>query len=680
MKKASWVVVLLVGLGIGIAADRMLGGSGRAPVGPAPSRPTPPPAAPPVEDPRAVYRVPIDDAPLRGPADALVTIVVASEFQCPYCKRVEPTLQALAQAFPGQVRFSWKHQPLPFHARAVPAAVAAEEARAQGGDTKFWAMHDKLFELAPALERPDLERAAREVGLDAASVGAAVEQGRHMDRIRRDQAQMQALGVRATPTMFVNGRKIEGAVPLEQLKPVVEEELRKAQAIAASGVAAKDVYARIMEKGATSPVYLSGGSARPGTAPAAPAAAPSAAPTPATNAAKVQLRADDPSRGPAGAKLTFVLFSDFQCPYCARVEPIVKQVEQAYPGAVRVVWKHQPLPATMHPQARPAAEAAEAAREQGKFWEMHDRLFANQRGLGPELYATAAREIGLDLPRFERAVAAHAGTARIDEDQKQAQAVGATATPTFFINCRRIEGAYPFDSIRPILEDEVKKADALLAKGTSAAGLHDALCEQNLKAFPSTAAAPSGNGGGGGAVIPGGRAAVPVRKDDPAKGKLNAPVTVVVFSDFQCPYCARATPAVKELESAYPDDVRLVWKHLPLPFHPNAMPAALAAEAAREQGGSVKFWAMHDKLFANQGALSEITYEQYARELGLNQTRFKKDVADPRLRARVQEDAQLAQTLGVNGTPTFVVNGEKVVGSAALKGAVERQLLARARK
>ena len=680
MNKASWVVVLLVGLGIGVAADRMLGGSGRA-TRPAPSRPAAPPSAPPIEDPRAVYRVPIDDAPLRGPADALVTIVVASEFQCPFCKRVEPTLQALTQAFPGQVRLVWKHQPLPGHPRAVPAAVAAEEARAQGGDAKFWAMHDKLFELAPALERPDLERAAREVGLDATSLVAALEQGRHMDRIRRDQAQLQALGVRATPTMFVNGRKVEGALPLEQLKPVVEEELRKAQAIAASGVAPKDVYARIMEKGATSPVYLAGGSPRPGAAPApaAPAAAPSAPPTPSTTAAKVQLRADDPSRGPAGAKLTFVLFSDFQCPFCARVEPIVKQVEQTYPGAVRVVWKHQPLPASMHPQARPAAEAAEAAREQGKFWEMHDRLFASQRTLGAELYTAAAREIGLDLARFERAVAGHAGSARIDEDQKQAQAVGATATPTFFVNCRRIEGAYPFDSIKPILEEEVKKADALLAAGTPAAGLHDALCQQNLRAFPAGAAAQAG-GGGGDAVIPGGRAAVPLRKDDPAKGKASAPVTVVEFSDFQCPYCARATPAVKELESSHPNDVRLVWKHLPLPFHPNAMPAALAAEAAREQGGSQKFWAMHDKLFANQAALSEATYEQYARELGLDQARFRKDVADPRLRARIQEDAQLAQTLGVNGTPTFVVNGEKVVGSAALKGAVERQLMAGARK
>ena len=104
----------------------------------------------------------------------------------------------------------------------------------------------------------------------------------------------------------------------------------------------------------------------------------------------------------------------------------MKQVEQAFPGRVRVVWKHQPLPASMHPQARPAAEAAEAAREQGKFWEMHDRLFANQRVASARAVHRTAREIGLDLPRFERAVAAHAGAARIDEDQKLA---GRSAPP-----------------------------------------------------------------------------------------------------------------------------------------------------------------------------------------------------------------------------------------------------------
>ena len=669
MKNASWAIALVVGVVIGVASDRMLGGSGpgrqAAPRPIAPTAPTPPPT----EDPKAVYRVPVDDTPLRGSPDALVTIVVASDFQCPFCKRVEPTLKALLDAFPGKVRLGWKHEPLAMHAKALPAAVVAEEARAQGGDAKFWEMHDKLFEISPALDRPDLEKAAKELGLNVAAVAKALDEGKYKDRILRDQALCQALGANSTPTLFVNGRKVVGALPLEQLKPIVEEEMRKAEALVRSGVAARDVYAKIQEKGATSVVYMPGSQARPTTAPGG------APPPPSTTAAKVPLNPVDPARGPDGARITIALFSDFQCPFCARVEPILKQVEQGFPGAVRIVWKHQPLPASMHPQARPAAEAAEAAREQGKFWEMHDKLFENQRSLSPALYESAARELGLDMERFKKSIESHAGAARIDADQKLAGAVGANATPTLYVNCRRIEGAYPLESIKPILEEEVRKADALMKQGKTGAALYPALCEENLRSFPATpaggaaAAAPAAP-----TVIPGGRAAVPVRQDDPAKGKPSAPVTLVEFSDFQCPYCARANPALKEIESAYPNDVRIVWKHMPLSFHQNAMPAALAAEAAREQGGSAKFWAMHDKLFANQASLSTEAYERYARELGLDVARFQRDMASPKIKARVEEDAKLAQKVGVNGTPTFLVNGERVVGSNALRSAVERQL------
>jgi protein-disulfide isomerase len=673
MKNASWVVALVVGVVIGVAGDRMLGGAGSVrPTAPRPVAPTARAPAP-TEDPKAVYRVPVEDTPLHGSPDALVTIVVASDFQCPFCKRVEPTLKALFDAFPGKVRKGWKHQPLPGHAKALPAAVAAEEARAQGGDEKFWAMHDKLFELSPALDRPDLERAAKEIGLDVAALGKALDQGKYKDRILRDQALCQALGANSTPTLFVNGRKVVGALPLEQLKPIVEEEMRKAEALVRAGVPARGVYAKLQEKGATAVVYTAGAPARP----AAPSGPP---PAPATTAANVPLRPDDPSRGPETAKITIALFSDFQCPYCARVEPTLKAAQEAFPGAVRVVWKHQPLPATMHPQARPAAEAAEAAREQGKFWEMHDRLFANQRQLSPALYESTARELGLDVVRFKKSLESHAGVARIDADQKLATSVGANATPTLYVNCRRIEGAYPFESIKPLFEEEVSKADALMKQGKTGAALYRAICEENLRKYPATpaggaAAAPAPS------IIPGGRAAIPVRQDDPAKGKASAPVTVVEFSDFQCPYCARATPALREIESAYPNDVRVVWKHLPLGFHQNAMPAALAAEAAREQGGAAKFWAMHDKLFANQAALSTETYQRYARELGLDVARFQRDMAHPKLKARVEEDAQLAKKVGVSGTPTFVVNGERVVGSNALRTAVERQLaVARAGK
>jgi protein-disulfide isomerase len=384
----------------------------------------------------------------------------------------------------------------------------------------------------------------------------------------------------------------------------------------------------------------------------------------------VTVRDDDPARGPEGAKVTIVLFSDFQCPFCAKVEPTLKQAEKAFPGAVRVVWKHQPL--AFHANARPAAEAAEAARQQGKFWEMHDRLFAGQRELSPQLYEKAAGELGLDLARFRSAIAARAGSARIDEDQRLAAGAGATATPALFLNCRKVEGAYPFESLKPILEEEIRHADALAAQGKSGAALYQALCEDNVRKYSTAAAAPAPAPAP--AALPGGAAAVPVRKDDPAMGKQGARVTLVVFSDFQCPYCARATPAMKEIEAAYPSDVRIVWKHLPLPFHKNAMGAAIAAEAARAQGGASKFWAMHDRIFANQQALAPEKYEEYARELGLDLARFRRDVAEPKRRSRVEEDAELAKKLGVNGTPTFIVNGERVVGSSALRAAVDRQL------
>src|SRR5947207_529826 len=140
--------------------------------------------------------------------------------------------------------------------------------------------------------------------------------------------------------------------------------------------------------------------------------------------------------------------------------------------------------------------------------------------------------------------------------------------------------------------------------------------------------------------------------DSPARGGSAPRVTVVVFSEFQCPFCARVTPTLEQLLESYGGDVRLVFKHRPLPFHDRAMPAALAAEAAREQG---KFWEMHDKLFANQRALGAAELESYAGEVGLDVARWKAALAGPGARARVEADAALADQLGVNGTPSFFI-------------------------
>jgi protein-disulfide isomerase len=372
-------------------------------------------------------------------------------------------------------------------------------------------------------------------------------------------------------------------------------------------------------------------------------------------------------RGPKVAKVTVAVFSDFQCPFCARVEPTLKQIAETYPRDVRIVWKHQPL--AMHPNALPAAEAAEAAREQGKFWEMHDRMFAAQQQLSPTQYETWARELHLDLGRFRSSIDGHRNRARIDEDVKLAGSVGATGTPTLFLNCRQVVGAKPFDEFKAIIDQEIQKAEDLVKSGSKLDGnFYDQICERNVKSIVAQAPPPA-------ALVE-----VPLRPDDPIRGSARAPVTVIVFSDFQCPFCARAEGTVAEVQKTYGEKVRIAWKHQPLNIHPNALSSAIAAEAAREQG---KFWEMHDRMFANQAGLSPDSYEKWAGELGLDLERFRRSLSDRKLAQRVAEDSSLGARIGAAGTPTFFVNGERVVGAVPfeqMKTVIDRQLGRSARR
>ncbi len=397
-----------------------------------------------------------------------------------------------------------------------------------------------------------------------------------------------------------------------------------------------------------------------GGAPGAPGAAAQNQPPrpqapPPAQAHKVELPEDAAmvTRGPKDAKVTIVEFSDFQCPFCSRVEPTLAQISKEYPNDVRIVWRNQPLP--FHPNAMPAAEAACAAGEQGKFWEMHDKMYANQQQLSPESYSKWAQEIGLNMGKFKSSVDAHSCKPRIDADSKYGQSVGANGTPTFFINGRQIVGAQPFDQFKTIIDQEIKHSDDLLKKGTPKNKLYEAAMDDNVKNAP---AAPA-QGQQPAAPNPNERKTVDIT-GSPMKGSPKAPVTIVVFSDFQCPFCGRAEPTVKQVEDEYKDKVKVVWKNQPLPFHPNAMPAAKAAMAAYKQG---KFWEMHDKLFSNQQGLGDAIYAQYAKELGLDMAKFNADLSSPEIQASIQKDMQQGGSLGANGTPTFFINGRQLVGA-----------------
>lgn len=140
-------------------------------------------------------------------------------------------------------------------------------------------------------------------------------------------------------------------------------------------------------------------------------------------------------------------------------------------------------------------------------------------------------------------------------------------------------------------------------------------------------------------------------------GPETAPVTVVIFDDFECPYCAKTVPLIKEVLSAYPDDVRLVFKNFPLGRHKNAQAAALAGLAADRQG---KFWPLHDLLFENHHSLSPQKIEQLAEQAGLDMERFAADRNDAKLRQQLNADMREGQQIGVRGTPTIFINGRQL--------------------
>ena len=165
--------------------------------------------------------------------------------------------------------------------------------------------------------------------------------------------------------------------------------------------------------------------------------------------------------------------------------------------------------------------------------------------------------------------------------------------------------------------------------------------------------------------------AKPGAKPAHTRGSTKATITIEEFADFQCPPCAGLSTVVKELEKKNPDRLRFVFRHYPLRNHANAVPAALAAEAAGLQG---KFWEMHDLLFKNQSAWSKSDnarglFAEYATSLNLDTTRFANDMNDEKLKARITADQERATSMGVSRTPSIFVNGKAIpVESFSLSG------------
>lgn len=364
--------------------------------------------------------------PSEAKGSAKIIIEEFSDFECPFCGRAFPTVERILEEYGDNIQFVYKHFPLSFHPNAQKAAEASECARDQG---KFKAYHDKLFQNQGALQINDLKRYANELGLNTAEFNSCLNNNEKASKVQSEFQEGQQKGVSGTPTFFINGQKLVGAQPYENFKTVIDAQLAGAPSQPAQP-----------------------------TEPSAPA--PSA---------EVETSIDDdPVKGSKDAKVVIVEFSDFQCPFCGRFyAQTLPSITSEYIDTGKVMFVYRDFPLTsIHPQAAPAAEAAECANEQGEFWEFHDLIFDNQGSLSIDNYKKWASELDLNTEQFNDCVDSRKYQSEVAQDLSDGSAAGVRGTPGFVVGVlqddgtvvgQSIRGAQPFANFKAVIDAELAK-------------------------------------------------------------------------------------------------------------------------------------------------------------------------------------------------------------------------------
>jgi protein-disulfide isomerase len=328
-----------------------------------------------------------------------------------------------------------------------------------------------------------------------------------------------------------------------------------------------------------------------------------------------------------------VIYSDFQCPFCRQFAQPSRELESKGVDGIptRVTFKHFPL--AFHTQAPLAHQAAEAARAQGRFWEMHDLLFAHQQRLSRSDLISHARSLGLDIDRFVGDLESEAMKRVVARDVADAAKAGVMATPSYSINGRMFTGTRSFAELAALVAAEKRRARAL-------AEIPDELL---------------------------------------ARGPADAVVTMELFADLVSPLTAPALAALNTLQTRYDSSIRLQFRNLPLPFHASALPAHEASMAAARAGCFWKFAA----FIAGQKVINATTIAEAGKQCGLDADDLAAAVREHRYLPRVEADRDEAVSRGLRGSPVIIINGKRFDGlldERTLTARVETALAEAARR
>jgi protein-disulfide isomerase len=556
-----------------------------------------------------------DGRPYRGDRNAPVVLEEYSDFQCPYCARyVSETLPSLMenQIADGEVMTVFYDFPLTsIHPQAAAASHAARCAGEQGA-VAYWAMHDQIFANSSEWSNNNADDVFNEyaeaLDLDTAAFKECQSSAKYEQAIQDDINLARGRGISSTPSFFVNDQPLIGAQPLASFNAAITAVNNGEQ--------------------------IAGNDAEP-----APAALPTPATIPTDNIAGAM--------GDPNAPVTIVEYTDFQCPFCQRhsQETLPQLVtDMIESGRIYYIMKDFPLD-QLHPDARTAAAAARCAGDQDAFWEMHDAIFDNQANWAEQDAATVlagiAAELSLDVDAYNDCMDSGKYDDAVQANLEEGMSLGVTGTPAFFIEGFPITGAQPYE----LFDYAIRLAES----GELAAAYEP---REEPTAVPQ----------------PTGPVDVPIG-DAYGLGDPNAPVTIIEYTDFQCPYCSRHfQQTFSQIKANFVDTglVYYVFKDFPLTtIHPQAQAAAEAARCAGEQNAYVE---MHDVLFTAQSdwsgqANAADLFVSYAEQLGLDTSSFSDCLQTHKYETAVQADLQEGVSFGVRGTPAFFINGNFVSGA-----------------
>lgn len=584
--------------------------------------------------------VPLGMAPKKGGTSPQVVIVTFSDYQCPYCKKGDATMDALLAKYGNKLAVYHRQHPLDnIHAKARPAAKAALAAKEQG-DSFFWAYHKKLFDNQNALDNDSLLRYAEQVGLDVEKFKKDLtnNDAKYDRSIEEDIALSVSVGARGTPAFFVNGIFVSGAQPVPVFSELIDQEIITTNKLLSSGIPQGNLYENILKQ-ATPPIQA--------TRPAAPA--PKKEQDMTIYAVPVE---NSITEGADDAIITLVEFSDFKCGFCAKAERTLFDLMAKYKEKLRIVYK-QAL--TVSGENTLAARAFLAAHKFGKGSEMRSWLYENSKNLSAQLLEDWAQSHQLPLKKFTAALNDPKIAQQVEAENKLFRTLGGNGTPWFFVNGRLIRGAESKEVFESLIDKSIKEYESISKSSSVKPKDFYNHLQKDAKTSTATPSAPN--------PIEFSKVAINAG-NGPFLGKKDSPVTILVTSDFECPFCKKGAELMRQVYASYKNDVRIVFRHYPLPFHSAAKPAAIAAMAAGKQN---KFWEMHDLLFENQAAWQKnpaFDFGIYATKLGLDMEKFKLDIKnnDELTRAINSDIDYINQKETEPGTPTFYINGKRIPG------------------